>query len=184
MVRHILKFGMEVHVLQKWKSLSKFEAKTTPGFIVGYTNRSNTYKIYVPEIKRVIVSCDVMIAPHGQKNVNQTFPGRTNSAPVENRVRIDISQTHHNRLGQQRETNPFYEPVDNHILPSAPTDTETEELMTRVNQIAEAEHRIITIEELSRQRGLLDSFFQQFIDTAPEDCQLCASGRGDTWHGN
>lgn len=63
-VAHIVPFGTQVHSLITDRKLGKFEAKTERGFVVGFTNRSNTYRIYIPEKRKVKISCDVIFRPH------------------------------------------------------------------------------------------------------------------------
>jgi len=73
MVGHIIEFGTQVHIVKKGKHLDKFEPRTDAGWIVGYTKRRNTYKVYLRERKRVIETCEVIIAPHGK--LSQESPG-------------------------------------------------------------------------------------------------------------
>lgn len=40
------------------------ELRTVAGNVVGYTNRRNLYRVYVPQFERVIVTCDLVIGPH------------------------------------------------------------------------------------------------------------------------
>lgn len=45
-VEGIIQFGKEVHVLKLETHLTKFEARTQPGWIVGYTKRRRNYLVY------------------------------------------------------------------------------------------------------------------------------------------
>lgn len=61
---HLIEFGKQIHVLNKSSHLSKFEAKTTEAYLVGYGDRINTYRCFNAKKNDVMVSCDVFIAPH------------------------------------------------------------------------------------------------------------------------
>lgn len=125
-----------MHALKKWADLSKFDAKTTPGKIVGYTERSNTYKIYVPELLKVITTCDLIVAPHRRE------PDRIQELNIErpeNRQTIELDES----------TKP-----DDHPVGMNPFTTPGSE--------RPHSNRSVTLEELNRRRNLLDEFFQQF----------------------
>jgi len=63
-VGHIVPFGTEVYSLVKDRRLEKFDPRSVKGFIVGFTERRNTYRVYRSDINRVIVTCDVIFSPH------------------------------------------------------------------------------------------------------------------------
>jgi len=73
-VDHLWPFGTEVHITCDWKQLQKFDARTEEGYLVGFTRRSNTYRVYVPDRpdKRITESCNVGFKPH-QSNVLMTI---------------------------------------------------------------------------------------------------------------
>lgn len=64
LLTNLVPFGTEVHVIDNGHYLTKFQARTVPGFIVGFTIRRNTYQVYVPKWNKVISSCDVFFKPH------------------------------------------------------------------------------------------------------------------------
>ena len=63
-LKHLITFGTEVHVIANWDYRSKFESRTEQGFLVGFTARSNTYRVYVPVREAVVVTSDIVIQPH------------------------------------------------------------------------------------------------------------------------
>lgn len=63
-VGHLVPFGMQVQSLVNDRKLGKFHPKTEPGFIVGFTDRENTYRVFLPASKRVKASCDIVFKPH------------------------------------------------------------------------------------------------------------------------
>lgn len=83
-IAHLCEFGREVHVIVHGHHLTKFEPRTEPGYIVGFTQRSNTYRVYLKERGRVIESCNVIFRPHKQ------MPQSTTPTPTErSRVNLD-----------------------------------------------------------------------------------------------
>lgn len=64
---HLIEFGQQVHVLDKGSNLSKFQQKTVEAFMVGYTERVNSYRCYSPIKRDVFISSDVFVAPHKTK---------------------------------------------------------------------------------------------------------------------
>lgn len=61
---HLVEFGQEVHVHDNSKAVSKFSAKTIEAYAVGYGSRINTYRCYVPTMRDVIITSDVVPAKH------------------------------------------------------------------------------------------------------------------------
>lgn len=61
---HLIEFGQELQVLDKSRTISKFEAKTIEAFLVSYGDRINTYRCYNPKTKDVLITTDVFLAPH------------------------------------------------------------------------------------------------------------------------
>jgi len=61
---HLIEFGRELHVLDSSKGVSKFSSKTREVFMTGYTDRINTYRCYDPKTNDIIISSDLVIAPH------------------------------------------------------------------------------------------------------------------------
>lgn len=75
---HLCEFGRQVHVVIDRSHLTKFDARTEQGYIVGFTMRSNTYRVYLPDCNRVIESCNVIFKPH--KPTQQTDSGAREDA--------------------------------------------------------------------------------------------------------
>lgn len=63
-LKHILPFGTEVHAIMNWDYRFKFDPRTEQGFLVGFTDRSNTYKVYLPSEAKVICTSDVIFRKH------------------------------------------------------------------------------------------------------------------------
>lgn len=63
-VAHLCEFGKQVHIIIDGHHLTKFEPRTEQGFIVGFTMRSNTYRVYLEKSSRVIETCNVIMKPH------------------------------------------------------------------------------------------------------------------------
>ena len=66
---HLLKFGEEIHVLDHRVSKLKFDPKTVEALMVGYGDRINTYRCYVPDKDEVVVTSDVVRGSHRPKDV-------------------------------------------------------------------------------------------------------------------
>lgn len=64
LVKHLVNFGTEVHVLINWDYRHKFDPKTVPGIVLGYTHRSNTYRVYIPTKNNVTIASDLIFEPH------------------------------------------------------------------------------------------------------------------------
>lgn len=63
-IDHLLEFGQPVHVIVNDQYLTKWDPRTRQGFLVGYTPRQNTYKVFIAEKNQVIETCDIIVAPH------------------------------------------------------------------------------------------------------------------------
>lgn len=66
---HLVEFGKQCQILINGQNLSKFDAKTKNAYIVGYGDRSNTYRCYVPDKNSITITCDVILAPHKTTDV-------------------------------------------------------------------------------------------------------------------
>lgn len=64
---YLLEFGLELHALNNSQSLSKFQPKTMEVFMVGYGDRTNTYRCFDPVKKTVIITADVYSARHTRR---------------------------------------------------------------------------------------------------------------------
>lgn len=92
-IKNLCEFGREVHVIRNGHYLTKFESRTEPAHVVGFTKRQNTFRVYLKESERVLESSDVIFRPHsqnpkssrsqepshGQDTVTMTFPESRNS---------------------------------------------------------------------------------------------------------
>lgn len=63
-VGHIVPFGTRVHSLINDRRVGKFDSKTEPGIVVGFTPRMNTYRVYIPMRQVVKITCDVVFKNH------------------------------------------------------------------------------------------------------------------------
>lgn len=63
-VDHIRPFSEIVQILDTGHYLTTFAPRTIDGYLVGFTNRQNTYRIPIKETGKVLESCDVFIRPH------------------------------------------------------------------------------------------------------------------------
>lgn len=72
-VEHLVAWGRPVQVCNNVSYLRKFDSRTVEGYIVGYTRRRNTYRVYLKQEKRVIETSDVIFKPH-MTGANQLAP--------------------------------------------------------------------------------------------------------------
>lgn len=63
-IDNIVEFGTQVHILRNWAHQAKFDPRTEPGFVVGYTSRRNTYRVYIPNQERITESSDLYFRKH------------------------------------------------------------------------------------------------------------------------
>lgn len=85
---HLIEFGKEIHVLDNNKAESKFSVKTIEGFMVGYSDRINTYRVYNPHKHIVMISSDIIEAPHRAEKSHPREAIRVGSSfTIENRSR-------------------------------------------------------------------------------------------------
>lgn len=64
-VGHLVRFGTPVQSLINDRRIEKFDAKTESAFVVGFTDRTNTYRLYLPRANKVIKTCHVIFRGHG-----------------------------------------------------------------------------------------------------------------------
>lgn len=69
---HLVPFGQQVHIKNHGNLESKFSAKTIEAFFVGYGDRVNTYRCFVPTEKDVRITSDMIIANHKTKQISQS----------------------------------------------------------------------------------------------------------------
>lgn len=157
-VKHIIEFGTRVHVVRKQDHLKKFDSRTEPAIIVGYTFRSNTYQVYLLQSNRVVQSCDIIIQPHTEK----TSSRNENSSDVEF-TNIGLLQPRREHLDLDRISEDGYlddEPTPFHSCLS--DESATSEELQRLEQIRTKEKRNITVEQLRKQRSMIFNFFDEF----------------------
>lgn len=65
-IDHLVEFGVPVHIIVNDKYLSKWDSRTEPGFIVGYTSRTNTYRVFTRDGK-IKETCDVIFDKHKER---------------------------------------------------------------------------------------------------------------------
>lgn len=87
-ISHILEFGAPVHLIVNDEYLTKWDARTCPGFMVGFTRKRNTYKVFVPSKNRVIDSSDVIVAPHSTQPTQKT---RSENVDVDRVVGVGVN---------------------------------------------------------------------------------------------
>lgn len=63
-IDHLVEFGCPVHAIVNGDYLRKFDGRTDEGFIVGFTTRRNTYKVYIPRKEKIIETCDLIFMRH------------------------------------------------------------------------------------------------------------------------
>lgn len=63
-VDHLVPFGTEVQAKINDRQCHKFDARTEDAYIVGFTERSNTYKIVTKNGLKIKTSCDIAIRKH------------------------------------------------------------------------------------------------------------------------
>lgn len=65
-MNNLVEFGRKVHIMVDGHHLSKFEPRTEQAYIIGFTNRFNTYRVFLKDSERVTESCNVIFKSHGQ----------------------------------------------------------------------------------------------------------------------
>lgn len=99
-LNNLVEFGRQVHVMIDGHHLSKFEPRTEQAYIVGFTCRSNTYRVYLKNSERVTESCNVIFKSHGQAKVevSATSPKET-TFRFDNSTRCEVEdQDDHNSI--------------------------------------------------------------------------------------
>lgn len=59
-VGHLVKFGTPVQVLISDRARGKLDPKAEPAFVVGFTDKVDTYRVFNPCTEKVKISCDVI----------------------------------------------------------------------------------------------------------------------------
>lgn len=95
-VGHLVAFGTPVQFLINGRRIGKFDAKTIQEFVVGYTDRTNTYRVHHPNHNEVRRRCEVIFRAHSKllnervkfKNSNDSVT--LNMSPEEREDRPNI----------------------------------------------------------------------------------------------
>lgn len=61
---HLVSFGCEAQTLIKDRRLGKFDERTENVFVIGYTNRRNTYRVIKTDLQTIKETCDIIFAKH------------------------------------------------------------------------------------------------------------------------
>lgn len=69
-VRHLVPFGTEVHIRINDTRTNKFDSKTEEAYVVGFTDRSNTYRVLTKNDKKVKTTSDIIKCPHNKTSVS------------------------------------------------------------------------------------------------------------------
>lgn len=80
---HLIKFGTEAHAIINYRRLDRYEPRTQEGFIVGYTQRRNTYKILLKPDNNIIETSDFIISPHIRRPTNDTNTKLNPNHPID-----------------------------------------------------------------------------------------------------
>lgn len=105
-LKHLVSFGTEAHVVISGHHLTKFEPRTEPGHVVGFTARSNTYRVYLCQSKRVLESSDVIFKPHGSYSCETAKTDSRSSDTVRQDATVHVqgsdSQTGRENSGKKK----------------------------------------------------------------------------------
>ena len=127
-VGHLVPFGTPVQSLINDRRLGKLDPKTEPGYIVGYTDRSNTYRVYLPKDRRIKTTCDVIFRQHASPMGGQlSAEGLSQSAEV---VVERATSAPQSVVGGATEKSPvdlFFETLDRHYENLAKEQHQVEE---------------------------------------------------------
>ena len=63
-IDHLVELGEQVHSIVNDKYLTKRDCRTEKGFVVGFTQRRYTYRVFIPDKNRVTETSDVVFANH------------------------------------------------------------------------------------------------------------------------
>ena len=127
-VGHLVPFGTPVQRLINDRRLNKLDPRTEAAFVVGFTDRSNTYRVFIPSTEEVKSSCDVIFRGHngigaaavdrgpGQTQVNDVSLVYASSTPE---VGVEGEQN-----APTRAIDAFFEELDRRGASEHPTDQE------------------------------------------------------------
>lgn len=61
-ISHLMEYRTQAHILRHTRDkVPKFDTKTVEAFIVGYSDRINTYRCYIEQKNEVFITPDVVI---------------------------------------------------------------------------------------------------------------------------
>lgn len=158
-VEHLVQFGTPVQVYRKGEYLTAIEPRTENGYVVGFTLNRNYYKVYLPKLKRVIVTCEVFFAPHRKTNTSESSQGKRYNS-VELMIPLDHEQLSGDKRNIRQEQPSIFSQNERFTtavekrLTSTPTQSESiqsERAVTRRNDV----RKLCTGEEL-------EEFFNSF----------------------
>lgn len=79
-ISHLRTIGTEAYVLNKTQGREKFDARGEKGVLVGYSEQTKGYRVWIPERKKVVISRDVRFLEEiSNSNEEQKF----NELPIE-----------------------------------------------------------------------------------------------------
>lgn len=182
-LKHVVEFGKECHVITNSQYLTKFDARTEEAYVVGFTERSNTYRCYLPESKRVIPTSDVTFKPHNKqvfsrldstkvkaKNVKVTIADKPidniQEKPSKERV-VDAISPIQQSVQQTNET--VNDQQQQHELVDIEKSTE---VISEMNENVEAEHHTIEenapVADEEEANELTEQVTEDFVDALEE----------------
>lgn len=167
-IDHVVEFGCPAHVIVNDEYLTKWDSRTVEGFVVGYTSRTNTYKIYVPSKLRVIESCDIIIAKHA------TSGSKAQAEIPESSVEVSMDMTH--KPKQVTTTSDAGDHARDHE-----SNARTDETLISNSTIFETPEQTMVGQRestpVNHQKSLctgskLDEFFRQYVNTEPKYAEI------------
>lgn len=72
-VRHLREFGCNVYTLDRNPNKSKFENRSKKGILVGYSEESKAYRVWIPEERRVDISRNVRFLEGDRIRIGNDF---------------------------------------------------------------------------------------------------------------
>lgn len=108
---HIHSFGLQIQILDKPRSGTKWSPKTRLAHLVGYTQRRNTYRCFVSSDDEVRITCDVIFRSHPQQT--KQGAGNSNTGVICLLARLQSawtgreSRSPHSTLGTDRQDNKY-----------------------------------------------------------------------------
>lgn len=109
-IDHLVEFGTPVHVLINDQYLTKWDCRTSEGYVVGFTRRHNTYSVYLPNKEKIIQTCDVIFAEHSEKSTTTETKRNvgeivSNDGPITEARNVEGNETNKTSEIQQKDSN-------------------------------------------------------------------------------